>query len=46
MNTIGSFECVCEEGFELEEDMMSCAGNFLVVILILGGQHHETIILV
>ena len=28
-NTLGSFECVCDEGFTLNEDLLNCDGMVL-----------------
>lgn len=27
-NTIGSFECVCNPGYELDDRGLNCTGNF------------------
>ena len=31
LNTFGSFECSCMDGYELQDDMTSCEGMLIVV---------------
>ena len=45
-DTVGSFQCSCEEGFLLEPDNESCAGNIIIIDLLLHNKSNCSHILI
>lgn len=36
VNTLGSYKCACDPGYELAADKRSCEGQYVNILLVMG----------